>query len=135
MKKAARADSIARVAAIVKAAAAEKKKEKTATKKEPPTPAATGEPPAPAARKEAPAAAPEVKGRSWSVQVAAYNTQEGAQGLVRKLADRGFDVRITNERPFRVRIGRYARRSDAVDMVAKLAGAKITAIVVETERP
>jgi cell division septation protein DedD len=135
MKKAARADSIARAAAIVKAAAAEKKKEKTATKKEPPTPAATGEPPAPAARKEAPAAAPEVKGRSWSVQVAAYNTQEGAQGLVRKLADRGFDVRITNERPFRVRIGRYARRSDAVDMVAKLAGAKITAIVVETERP
>jgi cell division septation protein DedD len=135
VKKAARADSIARAAAIAKTAAAEKKKEKTATKKEPPTPAATGEPPTPAVRKDAPAAVQEVKGRSWSVQVAAYNTQEEAQGLVKKLGDRGFDVRITNERPFRVRIGRYARRSDAVDMVAKLAVAKITAIVVEAERP
>jgi cell division septation protein DedD len=138
IRKAARADSVARAAAIAKAAAAEKKKEKTATKKESPAPAAKDAPlapPAPVATKEAPAAATEVKGRSWSVQVAAYNTPEEAQGLVKKLGDRGFDVRITNERPFRVRIGRYARRSDAVDMVGKLASAKITAIVVEAEKP
>jgi cell division septation protein DedD len=134
-KKAVRADSIARAAALAKAAAAEKKKEKTATKKEPPTPAANSEPPTPVAKKDAPAAATEVKGRSWSVQVAAYNTPEEARGLVKRLGDRGFDVRVTNERPFRVRIGRYARRSDAVDMLAKLAVAKITAIIVEAEKP
>lgn len=135
-KKVARADSIARAEAIAKAAAAEMKKAKAVTKKEPPKPAENSESPTPAARKESPASvAPEVKGHSWSVQVAAYNTKEEAQGLAKKLGDRGFDVRITNERPFRVRIGRYARRTEAVDMVAKLAGTKITAIVVEAEKP
>jgi cell division septation protein DedD len=138
MKKAARADSIARAATMAKAVAAEKKKGKTATtKKEPPTPAETSEAPAPQAKVSpaAATAAQDVKGRSWSVQVAAYNTPDEAQGLLKRLGDRGFDVRVTNERPFRVRIGRYTKRSDAVDMVAKLAGAKITAIVVETEKP
>jgi cell division protein FtsN len=75
------------------------------------------------------------KGHTWSVQVAAFNSREEAQGLAKKLGDRGFDVRITNEKPFRVRIGRYARRTEAIDMVAKLAGAKIVAIVVEAEQP
>lgn len=135
-KKIARTDSIARADAIAKAAAAETKKRKTVAKTEPPKPVAKSESPAPEAKKEssAPVAA-ETKGRIWSVQVAAYNSREEAQGLAKKLGDRGFDARITNEKPFRVRIGRYARRAEAGDMVAKLAGAKITAIVVEAEKP
>jgi cell division protein FtsN len=51
------------------------------------------------------------------------------------LSDRGYEARVTNEKPFRVRIGRYARRVEAVDLAAKLKDAKITAIVVEAEKP
>src|ERR1035437_7038761 len=106
-KKIARTDSIARADAIAKTAAAETKKRKTVAKTEPPKPVAKSESPAPEAKKEssAPVAA-ETKGRIWSVQVAAYNSREEAQGLAKKLGDRGFDARITNEKPFRVRIGR-----------------------------
>ena len=125
-RRAAKADSIARAEAAAKAVAAEKKK-KTVAKTEPPRPAAKNEAPPPAAA--------DSKGHRWSAQVAAYDSQDEAQKLAKRLGDRGFDVRVTNEKPFRVRIGRYARRTDAIDMVAKLQGAKITAIVVEAEKP
>jgi cell division septation protein DedD len=123
--KAALADSIARAdsitaaaAAEVKAAAAAKKKEKAASKKAAPNVAAS-----------------DTKGAGWSAQVAAYDTPEEAQRLAKKLGDRGYEARVTNEKPFRVRIGRYAHRAEAIDLVAKLQDAKITAIVVEAEKP
>jgi cell division septation protein DedD len=126
---AARADSITKAeAAAAKAAAAAKKKTKAAPTKAP-------------AKKTAPAEdlpkaeEPVAKGPTWSAQVAAYDTQEDAERLAKKLGDRGYEARITNEKPFRVRIGRYPRRAEAVDLVAKLKEAKITAIVVEAEKP
>jgi cell division septation protein DedD len=116
--KATRADFIARADSVTKAAAAAQKKAKAAPRKETPKPAAS-----------------DTKGPDWSAQVAAYDTQEDAQRLAKKLGDRGYEVRVTNEKPFRVRIGRYARRDEAIDLVAKLKEAKITAIVVEAEQP
>lgn len=125
----ARADSIAKADAAAAAAAAKAAKAEAAAKKKAKT--AT-----PAPKKETSAApASDAKGTVWSAQVAAYDTQEDAERLAKKLSDRGYEARITNEKPFRVRIGRYAHRAEAIDMVAKLKDAKITAIVVEAEKP
>ena len=124
--KVAKADSIARADSIVKAETIAKKKAKVLPKKDAKAPL----------EKEAPkAAAPKTKGPGWSAQVAAYDSPENAQRLAKKLSDRGYEARVTNEKPFRVRVGRYARRAEAVDLVAKLKDAKITAIVVEAEKP
>jgi len=132
--KVAKADSIARADSIVKAETIAKKKAKALPKKEAKAPLEK-EAKAPP-KKEAPkAAAPETKGPGWSAQVAAYDSPEDAQRLAKKLRDRGYEARVTNEKPFRVRIGRYARRAEAVDLAAKLKDAKITAIVVEAEKP
>jgi cell division protein FtsN len=142
--KAARADSVARADSITKAAAAEakaaaaaakaeaaaKKKAKTAPTK---TPAKT--PSKAPAKAASPAAPSDAKAGGWSAQVAAYDTQDEAERLAKKLSDRGYETRVTNEKPFRVRIGRYSRRADAIDLVGKLKAAKIDAIVVETEKP
>ena len=130
--KAARTDSIARAGPAAKA----ENKAKTKAKALPKTktlPKTNAKAPL---KKEAPkAAAPETKGPGWSAQVAAYDSPEDAQRLAKKLSDRGYEARVTNEKPFRVRIGRYARRAEAVDLAAKLKDAKITAIVVEAENP
>ena len=130
--KAARTDSIARAGPAAKA----ENKAKTKAKALPKTktlPKTNAKAPL---KKEAPkAAAPETKGPGWSAQVAAYDSPEDAQRLAKKLSDRGYEARVTNEKPFRVRIGRYARRAEAVDLAAKLKDAKITAIVVEAEKP
>ena len=124
--KAARTDSIARAGSAAKAENTAKKKAKALPKTKAKAPL----------KKEAPkAAAPETKGPGWSAQVAAYDSPEDAQRLAKKLSDRGYEARVTNEKPFRVRIGRYARRAEAVDLAAKLKDAKITAIVVEAEKP
>jgi cell division septation protein DedD len=116
--QAARADSVARADSITKAKAAAKKKKKAVAN---------------AGSRET-AAAP-AKGTGWTVQVAAYDAQVDAERLAKRLTDRGYDARVTNEKPFRVRIGKYARHEDAADMVEKLKDAKITAIVVEAEKP
>jgi cell division septation protein DedD len=126
--KAAHADSVARADSIAKAEAAAKKKAKQAPKKEAEKNATLGKEPAKAATSA-------TKGPVWSAQVAAYSTPEDAQRLAKKLGDRGYDARVTGEKPYRVRIGRYARRADATDMVAKLKDAKMAAIVVEAEKP
>jgi cell division septation protein DedD len=117
VKRTVRVDSLARADSISKGGAASKKK-KTAGQKEPSKPAI-----------------PEAKGLRWSVQVAAYDTPEEAGRLASKLGDRGYEARVTTEKPFRVRIGRYARRAEAADLALKLKDAKITAIVVEAEKP
>jgi cell division septation protein DedD len=139
--RAARADSVARADSIAKATAAEAKAaaaaaktEAASKKKTKPVPAKPAPVKAPA--KAAPRVAPsDAKGGGWSAQVAAYDTQDEAERLAKRLSDRGYETRVTNEKPFRVRIGRYARRADAIDLVAKLKAAKIDAIVVESEKP
>jgi hypothetical protein len=51
----------------------------------------------------------------YSVQVAAYETRESADRLVSLLVERGLAARVDGaSRPFRVRIGRYTTRADAV---------------------
>jgi hypothetical protein len=75
------------------------------------------------------------KGLTWSAQVAAYGARAEAERVAKKLVARGFDARVTPEKPFRVRLGRFARREQAATLVEKLRNQKMTAIVVEAERP
>lgn len=133
--KAARADSIARADSVAKVEAAARKKAKAASRK---TASKAVAPKAvPSGKSASGKATPSADARAatWSAQVAAYDTPEEAQRLASRLKDRGYETRVTGEKPFRVRIGRYARRADAVEMVAKLKDAKIEAIVVEAEKP
>lgn len=73
--------------------------------------------------------------RTWSVQVAAYAAMDEAQRLAKRLVARGYDARVTAEKPYRVRIGHYAARDDAVRVAEKLKAARTAAIVVEAEKP
>jgi cell division septation protein DedD len=81
------------------------------------------------------AAKPPLRGPTWSVQVAAYSTKTDADQLAQQLNSRGYTARVTSDLPFRVRIGRFAKHSDALLLMRKLKDAKMTAIVVEAERP
>jgi cell division septation protein DedD len=121
-----RADSLARGDSIARAKAATKKKTtaaptKTAPKKTP-------------ADKAAPAASSAAKS-GWSAQVGAYDSPDEAERLAKKLKDRGYETRVSAGKPFRVRIGWYTHRDDAIALVAKLKEAKIDAFVVEAEKP
>lgn len=130
--KAARTDSIARADSIAKVEAAARKKAKATPKKAASKSASSGKT---TSKNVESTASPDAKGSSWSAQVAAYDSPDEAARLAKKLKDRGYETRVTSEKPFRVRIGRYARRADAIEMVAKLKDAKIDAIVVEAEKP
>ena len=55
--------------------------------------------------------------------------------MAARLKARGYDVRVTGETPFRVRIGEFPKRADAAAFARKLQQSKIAAIVVESERP
>jgi tetratricopeptide (TPR) repeat protein len=77
----------------------------------------------------------ETKRPAWSVQVAAFASEEDAARLAKRLRSRGYDARVTTEKPFRVRLGRFAKRDDAVQLALKLKAAQTVAIVVEAERP
>lgn len=72
------------------------------------------------------------KGR-WSVQVAAYGSRDEAQALAKKLAKRGYDARVTAEKPWRVRVGHYATRADAAEVAKKLSSKGNKAAIVEAE--
>lgn len=110
IEKVVRADSLARVDSIAKVKAAAARKKKAAA----PKPAVhTG----------------------WSAQVAAYDTQAAAERLAKKLKEQGYEVRVSSERPFRVRVGWFTHRDGATELVAKLKAAKIDAIVVEAAKP
>ncbi|HEU4995797.1 MAG TPA: SPOR domain-containing protein [Gemmatimonadaceae bacterium] len=57
----------------------------------------------------------------YSVQVAAYDLQESAARLASTLMDRGLEARVDGAvKPFRVRIGKYATRAEAVKAAATL---------------
>ena len=57
----------------------------------------------------------------YSVQVAAYDSREAAERLVQTLRTRGLEARVDGSaKPFRVRIGRYTTRPDAVKAAAEL---------------
>jgi len=72
-----------------------------------------------------PVAAPPSTARAqksfYSVQVAAYDSQEPATRMARSLVTRGLEARVDGKvRPFRVRIGKYATRTEAVKAQATL---------------
>jgi cell division protein FtsN len=49
------------------------------------------------------------------VQIAAYDSKEAAARVAKLLVDQGLQARVDGEtQPFRVRIGRYATRAEAV---------------------
>ena len=57
----------------------------------------------------------------YSVQIAAYNSREPAQSLVNLLVERGLEARVDGTvAPFRVRVGKYTARADAVKAAATL---------------
>jgi cell division protein FtsN len=71
----------------------------------------------------------------FSVQIAAYNARADATSLFNRLKQRGFDVRVVGDRaPYRVRIGRYATRAEAVAALGRMRAAQVNGIVVEAER-
>ena len=117
-----RADSLARVDSIAKAKVAAKKRAKPA-------------PPRATAARTRPAVSSPAKNSGWSAQVAAYDSHDEADRLAKKLKDRGYDTRVSAEKPFRVRVGWFTHRDEAQALVAKLKAAKIEAIVVEAEKP
>lgn len=88
-----------------------------------PTPAPAS---APAATTPAPASA------RYSVQLAAFDTKQEAEQLVKRLGARSIDARVDGEvKPFRVRTGYYATRAQANAALAKLKQGGQTGFVAE----
>jgi cell division septation protein DedD len=63
----------------------------------------------------------EAKPAQWTVQVNAFPTERDANGLAKKLADRGYDayvvpVDIKGRTWYRVRVGRFAKREEAQEL-------------------
>lgn len=84
-------------------------------------------PPGPPAVRETP------KGE-YSVQVAAYPRKKDADAAAARLKKRGFAVRVVGTKaPFRVRVGRYASRAEAVAALGRMKQAKVSGIVVDAE--
>jgi cell division septation protein DedD len=70
-----------------------------------------------------PAATPPAAPSFYSVQLAAYDSQDAATRMVQQLAARGIDARVDGAKaPFRVRVGKYQTRADAAKASADLKG-------------
>jgi hypothetical protein len=75
----------------------------------------------PATAAPAPSAAETAPTSFYSVQVAAYNSREPALTLANLLVERGLEARVDgNTAPFRVRVGKYTTRAEAVKAAATL---------------
>jgi hypothetical protein len=86
-----------------------------------------------AARGPAPAPRADTR-REYSVQVAAYDTRPAADSLAKRLAARGYAVRVVGEgKPYRVRVGRYATRERASDAVRQMGRVNVRGVVVQAE--
>lgn len=70
----------------------------------------------------------------WSVQVAAFRTQQSANQLRARLAARGFPVRAVKVGAlWRVRVGRYDSREAAEAARGRMRAGNVNGIVVEAE--
>jgi cell division protein FtsN len=66
--------------------------------------------------------------------VAAYTARQDATSLASSLKGRGFDARVVGDKaPYRVRIGRYASRADALSALTRMKSSRVNGIVVEAE--
>ena len=91
---------------------------------------ATSTPPAPTKK---PAAA-STDAQRFSVQVAAYGTAPEAQRLMKQYRANGYDARVAGTvAPFRVRIGRFKTRAEAVALAKVLKQKSGAAFVVLAE--
>jgi cell division septation protein DedD len=71
----------------------------------------------------------------WTIQLAAYNTRQDAERLVRKLAARDVKARISGtSKPFRVRLDYYPTRQAAAAVVAALKRRGIIGFVTDEPR-
>jgi len=91
------------------------------------TPAPVSEPAAPIAEKTS------TTGRV-SIQIGAFREFSGARGVQRQLESAGFSdvrlVRVPGNQLIRVRIGKYENRAAAAAMLARLASANFSAVLV-----
>jgi len=72
--------------------------------------------------------------QEYSVQVAAYETRDAADARAKQLSSRGYAARVVgDQKPFRVRIGRYATRERAGDAVRQMARLNVHGVIVEAE--
>lgn len=69
----------------------------------------------------------------WSVQLAAFSNRTEALALVKRLAARGVDARVTPAKPWRVRVGHYATRAAAAEKARQFSTKRSKALVVEAE--
>jgi cell division septation protein DedD len=102
------------------------------TNRTPPAASPTPRTPSPAPASPAPtspaiastpaAGAPAAGARGYTVQLAAYDTRSDAESMAARLTARGHEARVTGTAaPYRVRVGRWARRADAVAAQRDLA--------------
>lgn len=72
------------------------------------------------------------KGARFSVQVAAFDTRGEGDELVQRLTARGIEARVDgSEKPFRVRVGYFATRTEANAELAKLKKNGQTGFIAE----
>lgn len=74
---------------------------------------------------------------AFTVQLAAYETKAAAQRLAKSLVAKGLEARVVGTtKPFRVRVGRYATRSEAEDAstrIDRIAKSRSIVVVVGPE--
>jgi cell division septation protein DedD len=69
-------------------------------------------------------------GRMYAVQVAAYDVRADAEQMSQRLRNSGLEAHVDGERrPFRVRIGRFTSRADAVHALRDLKARKLDGFV------
>ena len=94
------------------------------------------EKPAASEAKAAPGRAQGDASGSWSVQVAAFKTQEQAASLHKKLKEAGFDTYVAStvasdgQTHYRVRIGTFAGKADAERMAERVRAERSPAAFV-----
>ncbi len=93
------------------------------------TPTVTTQTPAAPARSAA-------TGPAWTVQLAAYDWRPDAEAMAARLVARGIEARVSGEaRPFRVRVGRWTTRAEAVAAQRELVGRGMRGFVTAAEQP
>jgi cell division septation protein DedD len=71
-----------------------------------------------------------VSGRSYAVQVAAYDVRSEAEQMSQRLRRSGLDSHVDGEkRPFRVRVGRFSSRAEAEQALRDLKARKLSGFV------
>ena len=112
----------------VKAAPAKEAPVKEAPTKAAPTNATPASAPAPTHERDDASAA------RYTIQIAAFGTSASAERLRDGLVSRGFDARVVGAgKYYRVRIGRYATRSEALAAAKDLKAQHIDGLIVEME--